>query len=149
MTPSYLPARLDTMWVLIDAAGVLEVVGAVPWLRLPRAPRTIPGVIAWRAHAVPIVDLAGFIPGVAHGQPRDRTLIVRLAQSTIGVPVDAVTEVIQVPPEAIRVPHAVRTEIATAETDVHGELMALVDLEALVGRLSGEEGAARYDDGSA
>jgi len=137
------------MWVLIDAAGVLEVVGAVPWLRLPRAPRTIPGVIAWRAHAVPIVDLAGFLPGAAHGEPRDRTLIVRLSQSTIGVPVDAVTEVIQVPPESIRVPHAVRAEIATAEADVHGQLMALVDLEALVSRLSGEEGAARYDDGSA
>ena len=32
-------------------------------------------------------------------------------------------------------------------SDVHGQLMALVDLEALVNRLSGEEGAARYDDG--
>ena len=147
MTTSYLPARLDTMWVLIDSAGVLEVVGAVPWLRLPRAPRTIPGVIAWRAHAVPIVDLAAFMPGVAHGEPRDRTLIIRVAQSTIGVPVDAVTEVIQVPPEALRVPHAVPPEIATGEADVQGQLMALVDLEALVNRLSGEEGAARTDDG--
>lgn len=149
MTTSYLPARLDTMWVLVDAAGVLEVVGSVPWLRLPRAPRAIPAVIAWRAQAIPILDLAGLVPGVAHGQPRERTLIVRASGSTVGVPVDAVTEVISVAPEALRVPHAVRPEIAAAETDVQGQLMALVDLDALVSRLSGEEGAARSDDGVA
>src|SRR5581483_5863374 len=141
-TSSFLPAKLDTTWVLIDAPGVLEVVGTVPWLRLPRAHRAIPGVIAWRARAVPIVDLSSFLAGASSGEPRSRTLIIRAAQSTIAVPVDAVTEVVQVPPEALRVPHAVRTEIATAETELQGELMAVVDLNALIARLSGDEGPA-------
>src|SRR5258708_16954769 len=43
MTSSFLPAKLDTMWLLIDAPAVLEGVGAVPWLRLPRAQRPLPG----------------------------------------------------------------------------------------------------------
>jgi chemotaxis signal transduction protein len=145
-TSSFLPARLDTTWVLIDAPGVLEVVGTVPWLRLPRAHRAIPGVIAWRARAVPVVDLSSFLPGVEHGQPRSRTLIVRTAQSTIAVPVDAVTEVVHVPRDMLRVPHAVRAEIATAETELQGQLMAVVDLTALVGRLAGDERSARADD---
>jgi chemotaxis signal transduction protein len=143
---SFLPARLDRTWVLIDAPAVLEVVGTVPWLRLPRAHSAIPGVIAWRARAVPIVDLSSFLPGVAQGEPRGRTLIVRAAQSTIAVPVDAVTEVVQVPPDALRVPHAVRADVATAETDLQGQLMAVVDLSALVSRLYGEEGGGRSDD---
>jgi chemotaxis signal transduction protein len=103
-------------------------------------------VIAWRARAVPVVDLSSFLPGVEHGQPRSRTLIVRTAQSTVAVPVDAVTEVVHVPRDMLRVPHAVRAEVATAETELHGQLMAVVDLSALVGRLAGDEGSARADD---
>ncbi len=146
MTSSFLPAKLDTMWLLIDAPAVLEVVGAVPWLRLPRAQRAVPGVVAWRAQAVPVVDLSAFIPGAAAGEARARTLIVRVGQSTIALPVDAVTEVVHVPPEAMRIPHAVQSEIAAGETDVQGHLMALIDLDALVRRLAGEEGSVRSDD---
>jgi chemotaxis signal transduction protein len=148
MTSSFLPAKLDTMWLLIDAPAVLEVVGAVPWLRLPRAQRAVPGVIAWRAQAVPIVDVSVFMPGLTPGEARARTLIVRVAESTIALPVDGVTEVVHVPAEALRIPHAVRSEIAAAEADVQGQLMALIDLDALVRRLSGEEGRVRSDDGS-
>ncbi len=147
MTHSLLPARLDTVWVLLDAVGVQEVVGTVPWLRLPQGHRGIPGVIAWRAQAVPIIDLAAFIPGLVAGEPRSRTLIARTGESTIALPVDAVTEVVQVAKEELRVPHAVTIGIATAEAEVQGRLMALIDLDALVRRLSGEGGAARTDDG--
>jgi chemotaxis signal transduction protein len=148
MTSSFLPTRLDTQWFLIDAPAVLEVVGRVPWLRLPRTQRAVPGVIAWRAHAVPIVDLSAFTPGAAAGETRPRTLIVRVAESTIAMPVDAVTEVVHVAPEALRMPHAVKSTIAAAEAEVQGQLMALIDVAALVRRLSGEEGAVRSDDGA-
>jgi len=76
----------------------------------------------------------------------------RIERDTMGevaVPVDAVTEVVHVSQEALRLPHAVRAEVATAETELQGELMAVVDLTALVGRLSSDERSGRFDDGMA
>jgi len=126
------------MWVLIDAISVQEVVGTIPSLKLPRAHEAIPSVVAWRAHAVPIVDLGALITGPSTAGERMRMLVIRAENSTIAVPVDAVTEVVHLSEQELRPPHAIGLSIAVAEATVQGQLMALIDLNAVVRRLMGE-----------
>jgi chemotaxis signal transduction protein len=137
------------MWVLVDAVSVQEVVGAIPSLRLPRGHGAISSVVAWRARAVPVVDLGAFAHALASPEERARMLIVRAADSVIAVPVDSAAEVVHLDDESVRAPHATVVDFAVGEADVAGHLMTLVDLDALVRRLVGAGGEEQLQDAPA
>ena len=57
MSVPLLPIRIESEWLLIHANLIQEILGAQPWLSIPHTRRELPGVVAWRGRAIPLVDL--------------------------------------------------------------------------------------------
>jgi chemotaxis signal transduction protein len=140
-----LPVQLDSSWFLIEAHHVREVLGAEPWLPIPRARAELPGIVVWRGRAVPLVDIAHVL-GVTSGkaQARARTLIVHHDRGVAALPVDAAREVRTIADEALRPVHAALTPYATRELDEDGAIATLIDVGALLSDLDRASGA--HDD---
>ena len=85
------PARVGQTWILLDAEIIREILGAQPWLPIPGARAEMPGVIAWRGRAIPVVDLAApfGVERLGAGEARPRTLIAGVADSIVAVPMKA------------------------------------------------------------
>jgi chemotaxis signal transduction protein len=73
-------------------------------------------------------------------------LIVHVADSVIAVPVDAAAEVVLLENEDLRAAHATPIELAIAEATVGDQLMAILDLDALLRRLVGVESEEHFED---
>jgi len=137
-----LPIQLDTSWFLIEAHHVREVLGAEPWLPIPRARGELPGVIVWRGRAVPLVDVARVL-GVSNAgaEGRARTLIVHHDRGVAALPVDAAREVRAVAREDLRPVHGAPVPYATRELDEDGAVSLLIDVNALLSDLDRASGA--------
>lgn len=143
MKETFLPVRLQEAWLLTEAWRVKEVLGSLPWLHLPRARAAVPGVVGWRARAVPVVDLAAFVPGLTRLRPsekRARTLVCGAAEGTIALPVDAATEIVTLSLDSVQSQHATNCTVAVAEATVGEQPMALVDWDMLVSELFADRG---------
>jgi chemotaxis signal transduction protein len=140
-----LPVELASTWFLIEAHHVREVLGAEPWLPIPRARAELPGVVVWRGRAVPLVDMARVlgVPSPGAGG-RARTLIVHDDRGVAALPVDAAREVRTIPSETLRPVHGALVPYATRELDEDGTLVALIDLSALLSDL--ERASSANDD---
>lgn len=145
MEAHVLPVQLDSSWFLIEAHHVREVLGAEPWLPIPRARAELPGVVVWRGRAVPLVDVARVL-GVSSGaaQSRARTLIVHHDRGVAALPVDAAREVRTIAQEALRPLHGALVPYATRELDEEGAVATLIDVSALLSDL--ERAAGAMDD---
>lgn len=143
MEAHVLPVQLDSSWFLIEAHHVREVLGAEPWLPIPRARAELPGVVVWRGRAVPLVDVArvlGVSSGAAHGRPR--TLIVHHDRGVAALPIDAAREVRTIAQEDLRPVHGALVPYATRELDEEGAVAMLIDVNALLTDLERASGAA-------
>lgn len=141
-----MPVELDSSWLLVEASLVREVLGREQWLPIPRARAELPGVVAWRGRAVPLVDL-GRVLGLESPQPagaRARTLIIDHERGVAAVPVDAAREVRAIDDERFREAHGVTHPYAESELDEGGTIMAVVDLSRI---LSDLDQAARGENG--
>jgi chemotaxis signal transduction protein len=124
--------------MLLDSNPIEEILGALPWLSLPHARAAVPGVLTWRARAVPVVDLAAFVPSLTvlePSRPRLRTLIVRAGEGRLALPIDGASEVKKVSVETIRPKHVIACELADAEAELETTVMMVVEWEAVVQRL--------------
>lgn len=142
MPHALVPVQLGAEWLLVDASIVQEILGPETWLPIPRARPELPGVLAWRGRAIPVVDLgpALGLQVLQTGAARHRTLIVGSGRSLAAVPVDSAREVHALAPQELRSVHAARRPYATAETELGGRLMPLIDLQTLLGDLAGDQG---------
>jgi chemotaxis signal transduction protein len=133
------PARIGQAWLLLDAEIIREVLGTEVWLPIPGARAEMPGVIAWRGRAIPVVDLAapfGF-QRLNTGETRARTLIAGVADSVVAVPVDAAREVHAFAAEDLR-PVAVTTlPYAVSEAELFERVLAVIDLPRFVAEILG------------
>lgn len=144
------PARIDQAWVLLDAEIIREILGAEPWLPIPGARAEMPGVIAWRGRAIPVVDLAapfGF-ERLSSGKARPRTLIAEVADSIVAVPVEAAREVHAFTTNELGPCELTHLPYASAEAQLGERVLAVIDLPRFVQEILG--GAApelsRRDD---
>ena len=137
MSLSLLPVRIETEWLLLDAALIQEVLGAQSWLSIPHTRRELPGVLAWRGRAVPLVDLAAVfgLGCLAPTAPRARTLIATTERGLLAIPVDEAREVQALSEQQIREAHAVERPFAPTEADLQGIVMSVVDLPSLIASL--------------
>jgi chemotaxis signal transduction protein len=151
------PVKLEQAWFLVEAEIIREILGAEVWLPIPGARAEMPGVIAWRGRAIPVVDLAapfGFA-GLSPGQGRARTLIVAVADGIVALPVDSAREVHSFRSEELRQVAVTTLPYAAAETTLYERAVALIDLPKFVAEilggaareLSGAEGTSRDDVG--
>ena len=139
MMRALVPARIGQAWVLLDAEIIREVLGAEAWLPIPGARAEMPGVIAWRGRAIPVVDLAapfGF-ERLNAGETRARTLIAAVAESVVAVPVDAAREVHAFSSIDLKPVSVSTLPYALAETELFERILALVDLPRFVGEILG------------
>jgi chemotaxis signal transduction protein len=139
MSIDLIPVRVETEWLLLEAALVREILGAQPWLPMPHAGRELPGVVAWRGRAVPLLDLAAVLAvgSLAAQVSRPRTLIAETERGFLALPVDEVREVQSLSSAQLRKAHAVERPFAPSEADLHGTVMPVFDLALLVASLSG------------
>jgi chemotaxis signal transduction protein len=132
------PARIGQAWVLVDAEIIREILGAEAWLPIPGARAEMPGVIAWRGRAIPVVDLAAPFgsPRLQSGEARSRTLIASVAESIVAVPVDAAREVHAFGAAQLKPVNVTHLPYAAAETELFERILAVIDLPRFVAEIS-------------
>jgi len=142
MSAHLIPILVESSWYLLETARVREVLGAEPWLPVPRARAELPGVVVWRGRAVPLVDIARVL-GVANGAnpQRARTLIVNHEQGVVALPIDAAREVKSVPQDRLQPMHDEVIPYATHELDEEGIVTPVIDLDRLIADLHRVAGA--------
>lgn len=139
MMRALVPARIGQAWMLLDAEIIREVLGAEVWLPIPGARAEMPGVIAWRGRAIPVVDLAapfGF-PRLSMGETRPRTLIAAVAESIVAVPVDAAREVHAFTAEDLKPVTVTSLPYAISEAELFERILAVIDLPRFVAEILG------------
>jgi chemotaxis signal transduction protein len=131
-----MPIELGARWYLVEARLVHEVLGAEPWLPIPRARAELPGIVVWRGRAVPLVDL-GLLLGTAGepASPRARTLIVKHEQGAAAFAVDAAREVRTVAEDRLRTTPHQALPYSRRELDDDGTPLPLIELDALLSEL--------------
>ena len=133
----YLTVNLRNEEYGIDILAVREIRGWTPVTRIPQAPPFILGVLNLRGAIVPVIDLR-----LRFGLPREEytpttvCVIVMVAGRQFGVVVDAVSDVIDVLPDAMRpVPDmgtTVDTEYLKGLTSVGERMVLLLDVDRLL-----------------
>jgi chemotaxis signal transduction protein len=139
MMRALVPAKIGQAWVLLDAEIIREILGAEVWLPIPGARAEMPGVIAWRGRAIPVVDLAapfGF-GRLNSGEVRARTLIASVAESVVAVPVDAAREVHAFTTTELKPVSVTTLPYALAEAELFERILAVIDLPRFVSEILG------------
>lgn len=139
MMRAFVPARLGQAWVLLDAENIREILGAEAWLPIPGARAEMPGVIAWRGRAIPVVDLAAPFGAERLGssEQRARTLIAAVADSIVAVPVDAAREVHAFTAAELKPVSITELPYASAEAELFERVLAVIDLPRFVAEILG------------
>ncbi len=121
----------------VDISRVQEIIRMTTITRLPRAPEFVEGVINLRGKVIPVVDLQNRF-GLQQGErtKASRIVVVDVGDHTIGMVVDAVSEVLRVPADAVEPPSPV---VTTIESDyirgiakLEGRLIILLDLDKVL-----------------
>lgn len=130
----------------IDINAVQEIIRIQQITEVPRAPMHVKGVINLRGKVIPVVDLReklGFMQG--EETKSSRIVVVDIAGTTVGMIVDAVTEVLRIGGEQIEEPSSI---IESYEQYLRGigkidnRLILLLDLERVLPEAASMEAAA-------
>ncbi|MEZ2419922.1 chemotaxis protein CheW [Luteibacter sp. RCC_6_2] len=133
----YLTVNLGSEEYGVDILAVREIRGWTPVTRIPQAPSYVLGVLNLRGAIVPVLDLRLRF-GLASEEYTATTVcvIVMVAGRQFGVVVDAVSDVIDVLPAAVRpVPDmgtTVDTEYLKGLTSVGERMVLLLDVDRLL-----------------
>jgi purine-binding chemotaxis protein CheW len=99
----YLTFRLDQEEYGIDILKVQEIRGYEPPTRVANAPNFIKGVVNLRGTIVPIVDMRlKFNCAKAEYDSFTVVIILNLRNRIVGIVVDSVSDVIELPPESLK-----------------------------------------------
>ncbi|WP_460273458.1 chemotaxis protein CheW [Celeribacter sp. ULVN23_4] len=129
----------------VDIMSVREIRGSAKATSLPHAPPFIKGVINLRGTVLPIIDLSARL-GLQTGEDSERNVIivVDLGKRTVGLMVDAVSDILAIPSEEMQPPPDLAADEArafvSALTIVDGRMIRILDLEAVMPP-QGEEAA--------
>ncbi|QKV54479.1 chemotaxis protein CheW [Comamonas antarctica] len=137
----YLTFRLDQEEYGIDILKVQEIRGYEPPTRIANAPAFIKGVVNLRGTIVPIVDMRlKFHCAQAEYNSFTVVIILNLHQRVVGIVVDSVSDVMELPPDAVRaapdIDSAIDSGSITGLGSVGERMLILLDIEKL---MSGED----------
>ena len=86
----------------IDIGAVHEIIMMQPITRVPKAPFFVEGVLNLRGRVIPVVDMGKrFGLEKADRTKHNRIVVVDINGTTIGIIVDAVTEVLRIPNDSV------------------------------------------------
>ncbi len=105
--------RVGTQEFCVDIMSVREIRGWTPATSMPNSPGYVRGVINLRGAVLPVLDLAARL-GFDAADPTDRHVIIvtRVDQRTVGMLVDAVSDILTVTDDAIQHPPDVGCDVA-------------------------------------
>ncbi len=131
---------LDDQRVGLLATQVIELSPVVASTPLPGAPAFVDGVVDWRGHAVPVVDLRARV-GRPHRPVRlsDHLIIAQAATRTVALRVDRARELVTLPREELE--SAIGLKSASHVAGLVRLATGLVVVHDLNALLSAEEGA--------
>lgn len=141
VTRLVLPLQLGDVWIAIDPGHVQEVLGARPWMRVPGAPASLPGVLTWRSRAIALLDLRELL-GIASRATSTsaRTVVARVDDCTFAFFVEMAREARAVDETALSTPHAVTGRFVTHQLALDSRVMPVVDLTAVIASVAGAPG---------
>lgn len=122
----------------IDIAAVREIIRPQPITVVPQAPAHIVGVINLRSDVVPVLDLRARCGLPAGGEDRaTRIVVVQVGEQSVGLIVDAVSEVTTIPggmiePVAGMVRGKAEQRLLRGVARLDERLVMLLDLERVV-----------------
>ena len=121
----------------IDIASVYEIIRMEKITRVPRTPDFIEGVINLRGKIIPVIDLCKrFNLAETEKTSSSRIIIVDVGGNTIGIIVDAVSEVLSVPADSIEPPppmiHGIDAAYLRGIAILDDRLIILLNLDKLL-----------------
>jgi purine-binding chemotaxis protein CheW len=121
----------------VDISAVDSIIEMQPITVVPRAPAFVEGVTNLRGVVLPVLDLRKrFGLPAAEQTKKTRIVVVEIEISTVGMIVDAVTEVLRVPEEAIEplspIVTTVDSAFITGIAKVDERLIILLDLDKVL-----------------
>lgn len=125
---------LDGSPYAIPVERVREIVRMRAVTPMPRVPEAVLGVIALRGEVIQVLDLRRRL-GLPRAEPGRRTRIVVLHGEdgrVTGLLVDAVTEVLRMPEDAVRPAAPGESEAVAALCERDGVFVSLLDLERVM-----------------
>lgn len=133
----YLTFRLDEEEYGIDILKVQEIRGYEPPTRVADAPPFIKGVVNLRGTIVPIVDMRlKFQCAKAEYNSFTVVIILNLRNRIVGIVVDSVSDVMELPPESLKTAPDIDSVIDSAAVLGLGSLgdrmLILLDIERLM-----------------
>lgn len=116
----------------LDIATVREIVTWQPITRIPQAPEFVEGIINLRGRLIPVVDLRKWLGVDAEATASEtRIMVVEQETRSVGLIVDAVTEVRRVPTDRIEpsqnVMSGIRTELIRGIVKSDNGLIVLLE----------------------
>ena len=133
----YLTFRLDQEEFGIDILRVQEIRGYEPPTRIANAPDFMKGVVNLRGTIVPIVDMRlRFGCSKAEYNSFTVVIILNLKARVVGIVVDSVSDVMELPPESLRPRPEIESIIdpgcITGRGSVGDRMLILLDIEQLM-----------------
>lgn len=121
----------------VDIMSVREIRGGAKATSLPHSPEYVCGVINLRGTVLPIMDLAKRL-----GMPtetdsnRNVIIVVAIGERTVGLMVDAVSDILAIPEEEMQPPPEMPADnernFVSALTIVEGRMIRILDLNAVL-----------------
>ena len=145
----YLTFRLDQEEYGIDILKVQEIRGYEAVTRIANAPEFIKGVINLRGIIIPVVDMRiKFKLGTPVYDQFTVVIILNLRNRIVGIVVDSVSDVMELPPESLRpspdVDSIIDNSCITGLGSVGERMLILLDIESLMA--SPSMGLVSYGD---
>ena len=122
----------------VEITRVREIILMGEITRVPQTPHFVKGLINLRSTVIPVIDLrARFGLTEAEVTDESRIMVVNVAGKTIGIVVDAVSEVLRVSSDQIAPPPptvvSLGTEYLTGLVKLEKQLLLLLDIDRLLG----------------
>lgn len=121
----------------VGISAVDSIITMQPITYVPRAPAFVEGVTNLRGKVLPVIDLRKRFGLPVHEATREtRIVVTELNSSRVGMIVDAVSEVLRIPEEAVEPPSPIVTTVdstfLTGIAKVDERLIILLDLEKVL-----------------
>ncbi len=139
----YITFRIGDQYFCIDIMSVREIRGWTPATTLPRAPGYVRGVINLRGVVLPILDLADRL-GFPATEPTARHVIIvaQTGKHVVGLLVDAVSDIINMPADKVQPTPDVGSDAARAFVlgvmAIEDRMISLIALESVMPTPVGE-----------